>query len=141
MEVKSNYQKASGGCGSFLQPKALVVDEHPDSLEYYAAMLEGCGYQVRRCGAYCEGVRCLDNEPFDFVIVSQGTPKFEGSCVVKRAVEIDRRLPVVVVARCLDMGSYIEAMQLGATDYLVEPLTAWDVGRLLPPQPCLSAAA
>jgi hypothetical protein len=39
------------------------------------------------------------------------------------------------------MGSYIEAMQLGAKDYLVEPLTAWDVGRLLPPQPCLSAAA
>ncbi len=61
--------------------------------------------------------------------------------MLKRAVEVDRSLPVVVVARCLDMGSYVEAMQLGAKDYLVEPLTAWDVGRLLPPQPCLSAAA
>ena len=61
--------------------------------------------------------------------------------MLKRAVEIDRSLPVVVVARCLDMGSYVEAMRLGAKDYLVEPLTAWDVGRLLPPQPCLSAAA
>lgn len=141
MELRANYQKTSGEYRNFPQRKALVVDERPDSLEYCAAMLGAYGFHVRRCGSYCEGVRCLGNEPFDFVIVSQGTPKFEGSCVLKRAVEIDRSLPVVVAARCLDMGSYIEAMQLGAKDYLVEPLTAWEVGRLLPPQPYLSAAA
>ena len=141
MDLRRNYQKTSGGYRSFHQPKALVVDDRPDGLEYYAAMLEGYGYQVRRCGAYREGVRCLGNEIFDFVIVNQGNPKFEGSSIVKRAVEVDRTLPVVVVAQCLDMGSYIEAMQLGATDYLVEPLTAWEVGRLLPPQPCLRVAA
>ena len=96
---------------------------------------------MRRCRTYCEGVRCLENETFDFVLVSQDSPKFEGSRVLKRAIEIDRSLPVVVVARCLDMGSYIEAMQMGAKDYLVEPLTAWEVGRLLPPAPRLRAAA
>jgi DNA-binding NtrC family response regulator len=141
MELRGNYQKSIGTCRGFPQRKALVVDEYPEGLEYYAAMLEGYGYQVRRCAAYGEGVRCLGNETVDFVIVSQGTPKFEGSCVLKRAVEIDRSLPVVVVVRCLDMGSYIEAMQLGATDYLVEPLTAWEVGRLLPPQACRRAPA
>jgi DNA-binding NtrC family response regulator len=141
MELGENYQKTIGICRSFPQRKALVVDERADGLEFYAAMLEAYGYQVRRCAAYCEGVRCLGNEVFDFVIVNQGSTKFEGSCIVERAVEVDRTLPVVVVTQGLDMGSYIEAMQLGATDYLVEPLTAWDVGRLLPPQPCLSAAA
>ena len=141
MELRGNYQKAIGGRGHFPQCKALVVDERPDGLEYYAVMLEQCGYEVRRCGDYGEGVRSLDKETFDFVIVSQGSTKFEGSCVLTRAIEIDRRLPVVVVAGCLDMRSYIEAMQLGATDYLVEPLTAREVGRLLPPQPCLRVAA
>jgi DNA-binding NtrC family response regulator len=141
MEPRGTYQKTIGGRGSFPQRKALVVDERPDGLEYYAAMLEAYGYQVRRCGAFGEGVRCLGNETFDFVIVSQGTAKFEGSCVLKRAVEIDRSLPVFVVARRLDMGSYMEAMQLGATDYFVEPLTTWEVARLLPPQSCLRAAA
>jgi len=141
MGLRGKHQKTSGATDSLPQRKALVVDERPDGLEYYAAMLEAYGCRVRRCGAYGEGARCLGNEPFDFVIVSQGTPKFEGSCVVKRAVEIDRSLPVIVVAGWLDMGSYIEAMQLGATDYLVEPLTAWELGRLLPPPPCLSHAA
>ena len=141
MEPRGTYHKTIEGCGNFPQRKALVVDERPDGLEYYAAMLEAYGYQVRRCGAYSDGVSSLDNESFDFVIVSQGTAKFEGSCVLKRAVEIDRSLSVFVVARCLDMGSYIEAMQLGASDYFVEPLKAWEVARLLPPPSCLSAAA
>jgi len=140
MEPRGSYQKTIGECGNFPQRKALVVDGRPDGLEYYAAMLEAYGYQVRRCGAYGEGVRSLGNETFDFVIVSQGTAKFEGGRVLKRAVEIDRSLPVFVVARCLDMGSYIEAMQLGATDYFVEPLKAWEVARL-PPQAGLRAAA
>jgi len=141
MELRGNYQRMSAGPDDFLQHKALVVDECPEVLEYYSTMLEGYGYQVRCCGTYSEGFRCLGKEAFDFVIVGQGTPKFEGSCVLKRALEVDRNLPVVVVARCLDMGAYMEAMQLGARDYLVEPVTAWEIGRLLPPQPCLSAAA
>jgi response regulator of citrate/malate metabolism len=29
------------------------------------------------------------------------------------------------------MDCYLEAMQLGAMDYLVEPLTVWEIGRLL----------
>jgi DNA-binding NtrC family response regulator len=141
MELGCNYQKTSAQLPCFPQPKALVVDECPEGLEYYSALLEAYGYQVRRCAVYGEGARCLGNEAFDFVIVSQGTPKFEGSCVLKRAIELDRNLPVLVVTRCLDMDSYIEAMQLGARDYLAEPVTAWEIGRLLPPQPCLSALA
>ena len=55
--------------------------------------------------------------------------------MLKRAVEVDRGLPVIVVARCLDMGSHVEAMQLGTTGYLVEPLAAWELGRMLLPHP------
>jgi DNA-binding NtrC family response regulator len=140
MELRYNYQKTSARPGCFPQGKALIVDECPEDLQHYSTVLEAYGYQVRRCSAYRDGVHRLGNEAFDFVIVSQGSANFEGRCVLKRAVEIDRSLPVLVAARCLDMGAYIEAMQLGARDYLPEPLTAWEIGRLLPPQPCLSAA-
>ncbi len=111
--------------------KALLVDESPEGLHFYSTVLEAHGYGVRRCSSYHEGVRCLSEELFDFVIVSQGTPNFEGSWVLMRALEVDPNLPVLVVARCLDMDCYLEAMQLGALDYLVEPLTVWEIGRLL----------
>jgi DNA-binding NtrC family response regulator len=111
--------------------KALLVVEDPEALHYYCSILEGCGYQVRACHSYEEGACCLGSEVFDFVMVSQGSRNFEGRCVVERAIEIDRRLPVLVVARSLDMGCYLEAMQLGAVDYLAEPVTVSEMGRVL----------
>jgi DNA-binding NtrC family response regulator len=124
-----------------LRGKALLVVEDPEALHYYRRILEGWGYQVRACHSYEEGVGCLGLEVFDFVMVSQGSRNFEGRCVVERATEIDRRLPVLVVARCLDMGCYLEAMQLGAVDYLAEPVTVSEIGRVLGNHPRIVSKA
>ncbi|MCL5005107.1 MAG: response regulator [Acidobacteria bacterium] len=110
--------------------KVLVIHEDPGELHYYCDVLEGFGCRVWACDSYQDGIHCLDDGAFDFVMVSQGTPSFEGRCVLERAVVIDRLLPVLVVARCLDMMCYLESMQLGAVDYLVEPITASEIGRV-----------
>jgi FixJ family two-component response regulator len=68
-------------------------------------------------------------------MVSQGSRNFEGRCVLERSIEIDRHLPVLVVARCLEMACYLEAMRLGAADYLAEPVTASDMRRVLRTRP------
>jgi DNA-binding NtrC family response regulator len=121
--------------------KALLVVEEPEALHYYCNILEEWGYQVRVCHSYEEGVCCLGSEVFDFVMVSQGSPNFEGRCVVERAIEIDWHLPVLVVARCLDMSCYLEAMQLGAVDYLAEPVTVAEVERVLRNHPPIRSKA
>jgi FixJ family two-component response regulator len=84
---------------------------------------------------------CLGSEVFDIVVVSQGSRRFEGRCVVERAIAMDRRLPVVVVARALDMPCYLEAMQLGAVDYLEEPVTVSEMGRVLGNHPPIRSKA
>ena len=111
--------------------KALLVSEDPADLHYYCSILHSWGYQVRACCGYEEGLSCLGSEVFDFVMVSQGSRNFEGRCVVERAIEINRRTPVLVMARCLDMACYLEAMQLGAADYLAEPVTVSEMERVL----------
>jgi DNA-binding NtrC family response regulator len=121
--------------------KALLVVEDPGELHYYCSILEGYGYQVRACPSFQEGACCLGSEVFDFVMVSQGSRSFEGRCVLERTVEIDHQLPVLVVARCLDMGCYLEAMQLGAVDYLAEPVTASEIGRVLGNHPPIRSRA
>ena len=135
MGLRGDDQKVSARTCGVSRGKALLVDGYPEGLQFYSTILEAYGYRVRRCSSYEEGVRCLGEQTFNFVIVSQGTPNFEGSSVVRRAIEINRHLPVLVVARCLDMNCYLEAMQLGAMDYLVEPLTVWEIGRLLENRP------
>jgi hypothetical protein len=44
-------------------------------------------------------------------MVSQGGRVFEGRCGEEREIEIDRRLPVVMVAHCLDMRCDLEVRQ------------------------------
>jgi FixJ family two-component response regulator len=60
-------------------------------------------------------------EEFDFAIVGQGSQSFEGRCVLEQAAEMHRNIPIVVVARFLDVHCYLEAMDLGAVDYLERP--------------------
>jgi DNA-binding NtrC family response regulator len=60
-------------------------------------------------------------EDFDFAIVNQGSASFEGRCVLERAAETHRNIPIVVVTRCLDIHRYLKAMDLGAVDYLEKP--------------------
>jgi len=109
----------------------LVVDEDANDLRSFSSLFEQEGYDVRACGTYADALRWLGSEIFDFIIVSQGSHKFEGRSVLKRANEIDRRLPGVVLARCADVGCYIEAIQLGALDYFEKPLPPQELLRLV----------
>ncbi len=111
--------------------KVLLVDEDFKDLQNYAAILERQGYEVRTCATYAEGVGCLGGESFDFIIVSQGSRAFEGRTLLERILTIDRRTPVLVLTRCVDMGCYLEAMQMGAVDYLEKPLRPSDLTRVV----------
>jgi len=116
---------------SLLHRKVLLVDEDARDSQYYAAILQGRGHEVRIVRSYAEGWRALEKEPFDFVILSQGSREFEGRVVLQHAIEIERHLPVLVLADCLDMGCYLEAMQLGAADYLEKPVLPAELVRLI----------
>ncbi|HVB29257.1 MAG TPA: hypothetical protein VNG91_05535, partial [Terriglobia bacterium] len=81
--------------------------------------------------SYGEGLAMLQSEAFDLVTVSQGGMAFEGKGVVMQALETDRSLPVLVLARNSDMENYLEAMQLGAVDYLEMPVPPEEFTRVL----------
>lgn len=111
--------------------KVLLVDESPRDLQYYAAILQGQGHEVRAVPSYAEGWLALEKEHFDFIIVSQGSREFEGRVLLQRATEIERHLPVLILTDSLDMGCYLEAMQLGAADYLEKPVLPSELVRLI----------
>jgi DNA-binding response OmpR family regulator len=111
--------------------RILLVDEDASDLKLYRLVLEGHGFEVLACASYEDGVRFLDAKPFDFVLVSQGSLAFEGRAVLDRAVELDRHRPVLVVTRCIEMGCYLEAMQMGAVDYLEKPVAPTELLRFV----------
>jgi len=113
------------------QSRILLIHDDPGSLQFYRTILHERGFSVRSCSSYEEGIRYLDSEAFEFVIVSQGGPGFEGNSVVEHAMQVGLRLPVLVLARSHDMRCYLEAMHRGAVDYLEEPLTGSELSRVI----------
>ena len=114
-----------------LKRRLLVVDEDLDDLLYYSAVLQHHGYEVRSIPSYSDAATCLECEDFDLVIVSQGSSDFEGRHVLVRAIEKERHTPVLVFARSVDMPCYMEAIQLGALDYIEKPLPPSEIGKLV----------
>ena len=111
--------------------RALVVDHDRRDLKDYTEVLRRMGFEVKQFLNYQEASRCLEKEPVDFVFVNQGSSTFEAKGVVERALARNRHTPVVVLAQCLDMECYLEAMQLGAVDYWVKPLAPAEVEHLV----------
>lgn len=111
--------------------KVLLIDEDPSDLKVHRLILEGQGMEVFTCTTYEAGIRFLETGSFDFVVVSQGSHAFEGRRVLDRAQQLDRRRPVLVVTRSINMSCYLEAMQLGAVDYLEKPVPPADLIRFV----------
>jgi two-component system OmpR family response regulator len=117
----------------------LVVDEDPADLVYYRTVLQRAGCAVVTCNSYDAALDCLEAEQFDLVVLSQGSSEFEGRRVLEKALAIDHDRQVLVVARTLNMSCYLEAMQLGARDYVEEPVPEHEMIRAA--ETCLGSRA
>ena len=113
------------------QARILLINKDPRDLVHYRAILQKLGCQVRASSSFEEGVQCLGREPFDLIILDQGSGRFEGQEVLAQAMEIDVELGVLVLWRSYDRGRYLQAMQSGALDYLEGPLGAAEIVALL----------
>ena len=116
--------------------KILLVDPEARDRELNALYLRQQGFVVSDFGSYEEGARSLKNRHYDMVIVDQGGPGFEGEFVLQLSMARNRKVPVLVLTRHCDMPAYLEAMQVGAVDYLEKPVTReslmWTIGTHLP---------
>lgn len=110
--------------------KVLVVDDDLNDLLRYSAILQHEGYDVRSIPSHKDAADCVRREQFDLIIVSQGSGVFEGRAVLARALERNRKLPVLVLSRSNDIDYYLEAMQMGATDYREKPLPASELAEI-----------
>jgi DNA-binding NtrC family response regulator len=130
MEMQNSEIKAGVYQRNPRKWKVLLVDENFQFLRNQALILRRHGLDVLPCDSYLEGMVRLDSEHFDLVIVSQGSLGFEGRTVLEHASETGTIAPVVVVAPHADIPCYLEAMNLGAADYLEQPLAGPDVEKV-----------
>jgi len=116
---------------SIQRRKLLVVSEDVGDLTASRAFFESFGYEVVACSSHEQAAHSLQSEGLDLVLLNQGSPRLDWRGVLEHAVAIDRRTPVLVITRSVDISSYLDAMHLGAIDYVEEPLNPPDIVRLI----------
>jgi DNA-binding response OmpR family regulator len=112
------------------------VDEDSKDLQLYRSVLRKQGHVVDCCGTFPEGSERLERAWYDLIIFSQEGPTFNGQPLLERAIELNRHRPVLVLTRSIDRSIYLDAIYLGALDYMEKPLAPLEIIKMV--KNCLS---
>jgi two-component system response regulator PilR (NtrC family) len=99
----------------------LVVDDEQSMRELLAIMLRQAGYDVTLADGGEAAVERLKAEAFDLVVTDLRMRKVDGLAVLKAAKEHAPRTVVLVVTAFASTETAVEAMKLGAYDYVTKP--------------------
>jgi DNA-binding NtrC family response regulator len=111
--------------------KVLIFDEDIEDLTQLAEPFEAHGFEVHKCTSVETAKRSVEREEFDFALVDQGSPAFEGIRVIRHLIRYNLHTPFVVIARGKDPQCYQQALALGAMDYLEKPVAAAEMGWII----------
>jgi two-component system, NtrC family, response regulator PilR len=101
--------------------RVLVVDDEQSMRELLAIMLRQAGYTVSLADGGETAVETLKTESFDLVVTDLRMRKVDGLAVLKAAKEYSPRTVVLVVTAYASTETAVEAMKLGAYDYVTKP--------------------
>jgi FixJ family two-component response regulator len=101
--------------------RVLVVDDQRYFRELIESLLSDEGYEVQTAASGEEALHVLDRQPFDVVITDLVMPVMSGGDLVQRVKERDADQDVIVITGVVDVKSAVEAMKIGADDYLLKP--------------------
>jgi signal transduction histidine kinase len=102
----------------------LIVDDEELNREGLARRLQRHGYIVTTTGSGREAIEMIEKRRFDLVLLDIMMPGMNGLEVLKFLRRVDSLidLPIIMVTARDQSGDMVEALELGANDYLTKPL-------------------
>ena len=102
--------------------RILIVDDERSMVEFLEYMLDKEGYQVTGCVDPNQALSLLrDGEGFDLVISDIKMPAMDGLELLKAARNRDPDTPFIFITAYASSETAIEALKLGAFDYITKP--------------------
>ncbi len=103
-----------------MKERILIVDDEEDLTLGYSKCLSKVGYETKAAHSGEEAIDLLREEIFDLVFLDIRLPKMDGLEVLKKALEMDPDLIVVMMTAHGTVESAVEAMRIGAHHYLMK---------------------
>lgn len=112
-------------------PSLLVVDDDRSALHMFLCAFQGTDVDVYTAQSAEEGIEAYQRHPPDAVVLDVVLPGESGLKMAERIHGVDPRVPVIFVTGLGTADTAIEAMKLGAFDYLIKPLGLMAIRDLL----------
>jgi two-component system, NtrC family, response regulator PilR len=103
------------------ETKILVVDDEKSILEFLEIMLKREGYAVETAESSSKALTFLKKSKFDLIISDISMPEMDGIQLLTKVRQIHSESAVIIMTAHGSTGSAVEAMKLGASDYLTKP--------------------
>ncbi|UCF71961.1 MAG: response regulator [Deltaproteobacteria bacterium] len=101
--------------------KALVIDDEQIVLDSVSQILTDENYEVDVSLSGREGLDWAIERPYDIVLTDIRMPDIGGMKVLRDVKRIRPSLPVVMITGYATVKSAVQAMKLGAADYIEKP--------------------
>jgi len=103
--------------------RILVVDDQKNMRATLSIMLRGAGHDVAEAKDGSDACDAIDDENYDLVITDLRMGKVDGIAVLKYIREASPLTEIIVMTAYGTVESAVEAMRLGASDYLQKPFS------------------
>jgi DNA-binding response OmpR family regulator len=100
----------------------LIIDDEASLRQTLARVLQRAGHEVTTAESAEIALSLINETSFDIVYMDLRMPGMHGLDALKRIHASIPELPVILFTAQPDVNSAVEALRLGATDYLLKPL-------------------
>jgi two-component system, NtrC family, response regulator AtoC len=110
----------------------LVVDDEPSMLRYMQTLLEMDEYRVETASNGMDAIRRIEQSPLpDVILLDLLMPHMDGLQTLERCRQLRPSAKVVMLSCVADTRKVVEAIRLGAQDYLTKPFHKADLDTVL----------
>ncbi|MFZ5572272.1 MAG: response regulator [Thermodesulfobacteriota bacterium] len=103
-----------------MQPKLLIIDDDPKLNRLLEEYLSNFGFRVMTAIHPVEGLRKIEKDPPDLIILDVMLPDMNGFEVCKR-IRGRSKVPIIMLTARGDWTDRVVGLELGADDYLPKP--------------------
>src|ERR1700754_3962501 len=111
--------------------QVLIVDDEPNLRKILAAQLSRDGYDVLLAEDGEQGLALLREHHIDLVVNDLKMPKVDGMTLLREALAEQPELPIVMITAHGTVDTAVEALKLGAFDYLTKPFDKDEVRQIV----------
>ena len=108
-------------------PRVLVVDDEPVVIKSCDRILSSEGMAVEGAATGSYGLELTDKGRFDAMVLDLRIPDTNGIEILRRVKQTKPELEVVIITGYPSVNTAVEALKLGACDYVVKPFTPEEI--------------